>query len=260
MLEENVQNRIGFEPVIQIPQEKNSNLNFNDEENTFGVVVRSPFKTDKSGTISHTDTPSTQPEQGTRVRTSENKSTTVLASPDEKQSVSNTESSSGGLCESPSSDISVQSEIGWLGTIKELDDILAETHNMFDGSLDDELQQMAANGTNPSFEMGISTMIVSTVEDTTNQEGTGTELFCNPDIDVKACSIPDYLPLEPEVAQNVTSVEQMDVVTDQERNKTSDAKKTIHSCVDKATLLAIERALDRKRSRMCIAALAFAEN
>jgi hypothetical protein len=48
-----------------------------------------------------------------------------------------------GVCLSPSSDVSEQSEIGWMGTIDELDLIVDGPSDTYDGKLDADLQQVS---------------------------------------------------------------------------------------------------------------------
>jgi len=110
-----------------------------NEENQFGVIFRSPV-----GTVKEPSRPSDTPFIGKQTKhmnatVAENSKEELPNLPPTKK----TEERSS--FESPSSDISVYSELQWMRTIDELDDILENNYNMFDGSLDEDLQKMVYN-------------------------------------------------------------------------------------------------------------------
>ena len=119
----------------------NADENVGNEENEFGMVFRSPApKAKETHQRQPIDTPfvgnPTKAVDATETEDSLPAETSLLSTEDDD------DADEKGVCESPSSDISEQSELNWMGTITEFDDMLDNIHNIFDGSLDQDLQKM----------------------------------------------------------------------------------------------------------------------
>jgi uncharacterized Zn finger protein (UPF0148 family) len=126
-----------------------------------------------------------------------------------------------GVFLSPSSDVSEQSEIGWMGTIDELDFIVDGPNDTYDGKLDADLQQMIFDDSRVDDIMfGMPTMKITEVDNDTEDEKGDTESM--PD-DARSCMHTFHVAAENDVTCDV-----------------------------------MECALDTKRSIECIAALSFA--
>lgn len=150
--------------------EPQTNSNVGDEENTFGLVVRSPLARNAKALQPSVDTPmpgaSKKNEQD-----APDSSTKTAAGKKHQDSKESTLASLGskienGACESPSSDISVQSELCWMASISELGDILSDRHEIFDGTLDEELvaKMLEEDAEVETSGMGMPMMVVTRLE------------------------------------------------------------------------------------------------
>eukprot|EP00977_Amphora_coffeiformis_P002078 scaffold394_cov166-Amphora_coffeaeformis.AAC.10 len=226
-----------------------------NEENQFGMVFRSPLPTVKEW---HQQQPIDTPFIGNQTKQAD-AAEAYDSLPVETSLLSVRDNHKKGVCESPSSDISQHSELQWLGKINELDDMLDNNHNMFDGSLDDYLQRMVEDDNVGGISlMGMpimEEMPMMVVTSLDNMEGayeffeTEIENFC------QAASKMVEQPLE---TQKSDSTEPSTDCTPSRPESVPRA--LIKDTVEAADVLSErtnERHLEIKRSLECVAALAF---
>lgn len=237
--------------------ETQTDSNRGNEENVFGLVVRSPVARNANKVLRSADTPM----PGASKSTTEEKADELITIQTENKTEESPESKSptfdnkleNGACESPSSDISVQSEIGWMGTINELGDILADRHDIFNRTFNEEIEKMIEKDTDENSVMGMPMMVVTpleTMEDVDVDSILGVHFDHLPERSpvVSGCTGPNG------ISHNVPSAEaspehslSVDTTTDESKNDTRKVP-----CPD-----VTERHSKIQQSLECIAALAF---